>query len=150
VVTNDGKLAGILIEAQGDMLGPSTVIIGIGINLNMPPAMPERIGQAVACLAELSAEPPDRNRLLALLLRELGNVLHDFATTGFAGLRREWEGCHGLQDQAVQLLLPDGTTSSGIARGVTDDGALRLETNQGMKVFNAGDISLRRSGQPCC
>lgn len=147
VLGNNGKLAGILIEAQGDMLGPCAVVIGIGINLEMPPAMPERIGQAVTCLADLTTEPPDRNRLLALLLRELGNVLHDFAATGFAGLRSEWESYHGLQDQVVQLLLPDGATLPGIALGVTDDGALRLETNQGMKIFNAGEISLRRSGR---
>ena len=39
VLLKDGKLAGILLEAQGDMLGPSAVVIGIGLNLSVPEAI---------------------------------------------------------------------------------------------------------------
>ena len=42
VLTKSGKLAGILIEAQGDMLGPSLVVIGIGMNLRLPQAVMKR------------------------------------------------------------------------------------------------------------
>ncbi|MBI1174863.1 MAG: biotin--[acetyl-CoA-carboxylase] ligase [Sideroxydans sp.] len=143
VVTRQGKLAGILLEAQGDMLGPSAVVIGIGINLSLPPAVAGQIDQPVSSLAEMSDVPPDRNRLLAILLRELGGVLHGFATTGFAALRAEWEAHHRLQNQPAHLSLPDGKTIAGIVRGVTDGGALRLETPQGMQTFDAGEVSLR-------
>jgi BirA family transcriptional regulator, biotin operon repressor / biotin---[acetyl-CoA-carboxylase] ligase len=139
-----GKLAGILVEAQGDMLGPSAVVIGIGINLSLPQAMAERIDQPAACLAEMTDALPDRNLLLAVLLRELGNVLRSFAASGFPALRAEWESYHVLQNRPVRLSLPDGKTVTGMARGVTDDGALRVETSQGMQTFNAGEISLRK------
>jgi len=43
----------------------------------------------------------------------------------------------------VKLLLPDGSHISGMALGVTDDGALRLATAQGEQIFNAGEVSLR-------
>ena len=146
VVSGDGKgkLGGILVEAQGDMLGPSTVVIGIGINLSLPPTVAENIDQPAVSLAMLADEPPDRNLLLAVLLRELGGVLHSFAVTGFAALRGEWESRHMLQNQPVRLLLPDGKQVDGVARGVTDDGALQVETSRGMRIFNAGEISLRR------
>lgn len=144
VVTAKGKLAGILIEAQGDMLGPSAVVIGIGINLCLPPAVANRIEQPVAGLSDLVEQPPDRNLLLALLLRELGSVLRGFAVAGFAALRAEWESCHALHGQPARLSMPDGKMVIGTVRGVTDEGALLLETTQGVQTFNVGEISLRK------
>ena len=43
----------------------------------------------------------------------------------------------------MRLLLPDGSTLTGIARGVAVDGALRLETELGERLFNSGEVSLR-------
>lgn len=140
------KLGGVLIEAQGDMLSPAAAVIGIGINRVLPPAVAGRIDRPAAALAdELAEEVPGRNRLLALLLSELADVLEEFAVHGFAALRAEWEAGHALQDKRVRLALPDGSQVSGIARGVTDDGALRLErAADGMvETFHAGEISLR-------
>ncbi|CAH1904568.1 Bifunctional ligase/repressor BirA [Candidatus Nitrotoga sp. HW29] len=148
--SNDGKLAGILLEAQGDMLGPSAVVIGIGLNLSMPKHLLPQIDQPVLSLEDMVAgmpgmNVPERNYLFAVILRELQAILHEFAINGFAALRAEWESHHALQNQTVRLLLPDGRTEMGIARGVTDNGALILETAGGMQVFNAGEIGLRAS-----
>jgi BirA family biotin operon repressor/biotin-[acetyl-CoA-carboxylase] ligase len=145
VVNRRGKLAGILIEAQGDMLGPSAVVIGIGLNLRLPPSVVQQIDQPVSDLAQAVVSMPERNRLLALLLQELADMLGTFAQQGFAALREEWEGYHVYQGRQVKMLLPDGTQPVGIVRGVTDDGGLRVETELGMRVFNAGEISLREA-----
>ena len=143
VLNDRGKLAGILIEAQGDMLGPSVVVIGIGLNLRLPQAVAQHIAQPVGDLAQLVAGLPERNRLLALLLQELADMLGAFAMRGFAPLRAEWESYHVYQHRAVKLLLPDGTQVTGAVCGVNDEGALRVETKQGVQVFHAGEISLR-------
>jgi BirA family biotin operon repressor/biotin-[acetyl-CoA-carboxylase] ligase len=143
VLLKDGKLAGILLEAQGDMLGPSAVVIGIGLNLSVPEAMRERIDQAVSDLASLDTPLPERNHILAVLLIHLAAVLREFAGHGFAPMRKEWENRHVFQQRPVKLLLPDGAHISGMALGVTDDGALRLATAQGEQIFNAGEVSLR-------
>jgi BirA family biotin operon repressor/biotin-[acetyl-CoA-carboxylase] ligase len=58
-------------------------------------------------------------------------------------MRAEWERHHVFQQKAVKMLLPDGSVVSGTVSGVTNDGALRLETAQGERVFNAGEVSLR-------
>ncbi len=147
---NDGKLAGILLEAQGDMLGPSAVVIGIGLNLSMPKYLLPQIDQSVSSLEDMVAgmpeiNVPERNYLFAVILCELQAILHEFASNGFAALRAEWESHHALHNQTVRLMLPDGRTEMGIARGVTENGALILETVNGMQVFNAGEIGLRAS-----
>ncbi|MBI5659411.1 MAG: biotin--[acetyl-CoA-carboxylase] ligase [Nitrosomonadales bacterium] len=138
-----GKLAGILVEAQGDMLGPSAVVIGIGLNLSLPEPVLRQIGQPVTSLADLASPAPERNLLFAALLRELHGVLSGFARNGFAALREEWESYHGAQGQRVQLLSPDGSKMTGVALGVAEDGSLVLETPQGIRRFHAGEISLR-------
>ncbi|MFZ2163014.1 MAG: biotin--[acetyl-CoA-carboxylase] ligase [Sideroxyarcus sp.] len=143
VLLKRGKLAGILLEAQGDMLGPSAVVIGIGLNLSVPEAMRERIDQPVSDLAALEMPLPERNQILAVILKHLAAVLREFAGHGFAPLRGEWEGRHVFQQRPVKLLLPDGSHISGMVLGVTDDGALRLATAQGEQAFNAGEVSLR-------
>ncbi len=144
------KLAGVLIEAQGEVLGPSAVVIGIGLNLSLPVDVARQIDQPVTCLSNLCCEMPERNRLFAVLLRELEGVLCECAQRGFATLRAEWERYHALQDQEVCLSLPDSTTVTGTARGVTDEGALRLEIpgsatagQPTIRIFHAGDASLR-------
>lgn len=145
VLSRRGKLAGILIEAQGDMLGPSVVVIGVGLNMRLPQAVAQRIDQPVSDLAGAVADMPERNALLAVLLQELADMLDEFARLGFASLRAEWESYHVYQNRQVKMLLPDGSQAVGVVCGVTEDGALQVETAQGMQVFNAGEISLREA-----
>lgn len=149
VLGGAGKIAGTLIEAQGDMLGPSLVVIGIGINLTLPPHLQQRIDQPVSDLSHLTATLPQRNLLLATVLLELSQVLREFSADGFAGLRKEWESYHLFQDHKVDLLLPDGTTIQGLVCGVNQEGALSVEVTSAesdqaeMRTFHAGEISFR-------
>jgi BirA family biotin operon repressor/biotin-[acetyl-CoA-carboxylase] ligase len=144
ILTGQGKLAGVLVEAQGDMLGPSAVVIGIGLNCTLPAGLVAQIGQPACALDEVCAAMPTRNQLLAMLLLELAHVLQQFAISGFAALREEWERYHFHQNMPVRLQMGDGQTANGIARGVSDSGELCLETAQGMRRFNSGEVGVRR------
>jgi BirA family biotin operon repressor/biotin-[acetyl-CoA-carboxylase] ligase len=147
VLGGEGKLAGLLIEAQGDMLGPSAVVIGIGLNLFLQQELLRRIDQPVTSLSAMlgdSSTIPERNHLLAVILLELDDVLNEFAAHGFAALRAEWQRYHGMQDQPVDMRFPDGSKVTGIVRGVAENGALELEMMQGIRNFNVGEVSLRR------
>lgn len=146
VLGNNGKLAGILIEAQGDMLGPSAVVLGIGLNISLPQHLRSQIDQPVSCLTEIAAlQPgarvPERNVLLAKLLRELRSTLIEFARHGFAPFRTEWHSYHAFHNQPIKLMLPDGSNLAGVARGVTDNGALMLETALGTQICHAGELT---------
>jgi BirA family biotin operon repressor/biotin-[acetyl-CoA-carboxylase] ligase len=140
ILSAQGKLGGVLVEAQGDMLGPSAVVIGIGLNCTLPDNLAQQIGQPASALDEICATVPERNRLLAALLRELAAVLRQFERNGFAAVRDEWQRCHYHQDKPVRLHMPDGSMVSGIARGVSESGELCLETAQGVRCFNSGEV----------
>lgn len=142
VLTAHGKLGGVLIEAQGDMLGPCAVVIGIGVNCTLPFNLEQRIDQPASALAQVCAQMPTRNQLLAALLQELASVLDEFAQHGFANLSTEWESYHARQDAAISLHMPDGSMIEGIARGVSERGELRIETAQGVRSFNSGEVGV--------
>ena len=145
VLAGNRKLAGILIEAQGDMLGPSAVVTGIGLNVSLPQYLRSQIDQPVTCLTDIAVKQPgtlvpERNALLANLLREMHNTLIQFAGHGFAPFRAEWQSYHAYHNQSVKLMLPDGSSAEGIARGVTDNGALMLETAHGTQICHTGEL----------
>lgn len=142
ILTSTGKLGGVLIEAQGDMYGPSAVVIGIGLNCSLPLLLQQVITQPAAALDQVCVPVPSRNQLLAALLQELAQVLDEFSCTGFTTLRAEWERYHIQQNLPVQLNMADGSRISGIARGVSEGGELRLETAQGIRQFNSGEVGV--------
>ncbi len=137
------KLAGILIELQGDMEGPSAAVIGIGINLRLPEQVKQHIDQPAIDIAALSEHWRDPSLLLGLMLRYLADALSTFEQQGFSAMHEEWTGYHAYQNQTVRMLLPDGRETQGVARGVAEDGILLVETAGGVQRFSAGEISLR-------
>ena len=143
LVLPGGKLGGILIEVEGDALGPSTAVIGIGLNIRLSPAVRSRIDQPAVDLIQAGADTADRNAILGALLRELWAGLAVFEQGGFAPFRNEWQSYHAQQDRPVTLLRPDGAQETGIARGVNDDGALLLDQGETTRVCLAGEVSLR-------
>ena len=139
VLLNERKLAGILIELSGDALGPTAVVIGIGMNVSEP----GDVDQPVACLADAGVQLT-RSALLAELLNELHLVLGNFDRNGFVPLREEWMGLSAHQDAPVCLRFSHGEPVEGVVRGVADSGALMVETTEGMKIYHAGEVSLRK------
>jgi BirA family biotin operon repressor/biotin-[acetyl-CoA-carboxylase] ligase len=146
VVHGASKLAGTLIEIQGEMQGPSAAVVGIGINVRLAPQTRSRIDQPVTDLAALLPQPPERSRVLGVVLRHLAGVLGAFENEGFAPLRDEWSARHACQGRKVAVLLPGGETLEGIAAGVEADGSLLLETSSGLRRLFGGELSLRGRG----
>ena len=146
ILFDDAKLGGILVELQssGDS---SLAVIGIGINLQLPPAAPagEIYALPPACLEQVLQPPPERHRLLAQLLIELAAVLDLFADEGFAALRSQWMAAHAWQDRAVDLLRDGCIVSAGLCRGADFDGALLVESDGLVRRCLSGDVSLRSS-----
>jgi BirA family biotin operon repressor/biotin-[acetyl-CoA-carboxylase] ligase len=139
------KLAGILIELQGDMEGPSVAVIGVGINLNLPASIKQQIDQPATDLASSTQTPINPNVLLGELLKHLTDVLSTFEQRGFASVREEWTRYHAYHLQAVKMLHPNGRETLGTVINVAEDGNLLVKTELGEQRFSSGEISLRAS-----
>lgn len=137
------KLAGILIELQGDVLGPSSVVIGVGLNVNLSDNIKNCIDQPLTDLHQLSKINFNRNVLLGKLLIHISDVLHTFERSGFVAIRDEWVLMHAYHNKNVRLLMPNNVWLDGMVTGVDEDGSLLVNTVNGLQSFTSGEISLR-------
>ena len=145
VLVNDAKLAGILIDVTGESTGPSSAVIGVGINVRMPVQAAASIDQP---WTDLASQPGigalSRNRLASVLLDHLVAMLRAFDNSGLACCLADWQHNDALQGRPVELNVA-GRPVTGIARGIDDTGALLLEGDDGQfQRFLAGDIRVRR------
>lgn len=134
------KLGGILIEMNGESVGPSAAVIGVGVNVNLPGALLRRLPGAID-LAGCGS--PGRTPLLAALLEHIAAVLHQFSQAGFVPFRHEWQARHAWQGRRVTLRIAERQVAEGAAIGVGEDGALLLRSDQGLQRFHSGELSLR-------
>jgi BirA family transcriptional regulator, biotin operon repressor / biotin---[acetyl-CoA-carboxylase] ligase len=142
---NDRKIGGVLIELRAEASGPAHVVIGVGINVALPPPARRQIeagGAQVAALADACADAPSRNLVAGAILDELLSMLRVFEREGFAAFREEWAALDALSGRPSRVLLAD-TAISGKACGVDAEGALLLDTASGMQRFVSGEASLR-------
>ncbi|WP_261842620.1 bifunctional biotin--[acetyl-CoA-carboxylase] ligase/biotin operon repressor BirA [Aliamphritea ceti] len=138
------KLAGVLLEMVGDASGECNVVVGIGMNVNMPRQEMREVEQPWVDLTEILGEAPSRTRVLATLINALIPTLEEFVEKGFSGLRDEWQAANSFQDESVVLQTAQHNIQ-GLCRGVNDTGALLLETVNGVEAFHGGEVSLRAS-----
>jgi len=142
------KVGGILVELNGDALGPSTVVVGVGLNVRLPVEIRRNLEQPVSDLTTVAgrgARPIDRNHLLARLVAQLAATLDAYSRAGFPAFAAEWQRRHAYQGKPVKLLLPDGASVKGTVAGVDSTGALVLADGPRRARFLSGEISLRRA-----
>jgi BirA family transcriptional regulator, biotin operon repressor / biotin---[acetyl-CoA-carboxylase] ligase len=141
----DRKVGGVLIELRAEAGGPAHVVIGIGINVLLPPGARQKIeasGVSVAGVEDACETCPSRNLVAGAILDELLVMLLQYERRGFAAFRDEWSELDGLRGREAQIIVGDSVLT-GIARGVDSEGALLLETGDRMQRFVSGEASLR-------
>ncbi len=145
ILVGEAKLGGILIELSGAMTDVCQVVIGIGLNLDLPDADQQLLDQKAIGLKQLNADL-SRNALAAELAQELTSVLAQFSKAGFKPFQQEWNAANQFANEAVTLHLPSAEMT-GICLGVSEIGELLLKTEAGTQHFNAGEVSLRPAGR---
>ena len=138
------KLAGILIELQGDMDGQSLAVIGIGINLNISKKQIKKIDQPAIDLQTIIQESMNPNNLIALIIKELARVLSEFELNGFSSLKEEWVMSHAFHEKVISLTKGDGQNVIGKVIDISDEGSLILQTNKGQQNFSSGEVVLNK------
>ena len=138
---NGLKIAGILGEVVGEWNAVQTMIIGMGINVNFPREQLNPLLNATT-LFEILKHDVDLNILAATILKNLEKQVISLEKKAFEELRVSWlERAIGLGEE-VRILRGDHVIQ-GIFKGITIDGALLLETEEGENSFLAGEVQLR-------
>ncbi len=136
------KLAGILLEMAGEPSGPCHVVVGVGLNVNMPPASGDSIDQPWIDLRSIIGRYVDRNPATAQVLGNLARALAVFAANGLDAFRGDWERLDVLQGRSISIDTGSGTVH-GTAQGLDDGGALLVSVDGETRHFHSGEVSVR-------
>jgi len=138
---NNKKLAGILVEVEGQVGASASAIIGIGVNVHLPSNV-QGIEQAFTDLHDISKRSISRNKLAALLIQNLWQALALFEKQGMTPFIEQWKEADLYKNKKIKLISGDNNTV-GIGRGIDETGALLLELNGKIQAFHGGEISVR-------
>lgn len=136
------KLAGILIDLEGQALEPSHSVIGIGLNVDIPEQAAQMIDQRWTDLQSHSKSKIDRNALSAKLISSLHKRLLQHQNEGLTAMLDEWHAHDVYLNKRVKLLTGERVTK-GVCRGINNQGALLLEVDGTVKPIYGGEVSLR-------
>ncbi|MGB0833368.1 MAG: bifunctional biotin--[acetyl-CoA-carboxylase] ligase/biotin operon repressor BirA [Psychrobium sp.] len=136
------KLAGILVELEGQGSDSCDIIIGAGINVHLPESVTQDIDQPYADIHEVGLSL-SRNHIAGRILSHLIKLLNEFEFSGFSAFVERWHQHDCFIGQHVQLQMGQRQVT-GIAKGVDTQGGLLLEVDQQIQSFFGGEISLRK------
>jgi BirA family biotin operon repressor/biotin-[acetyl-CoA-carboxylase] ligase len=141
------KIAGILTEMSAEMEAINYVVIGTGLNTNVPEdIMPAELRGKAASLNEFAAAPVSRARLLSAILATLEKIYDRTVESGFDFALGRWREYSITLGNKVRVSAPDGEFT-GDAVDIDPTGALIVRRDFGRteKVL-AGDVSIRPAG----
>ena len=143
VLWQDRKLAGLLLDVQGEANGPTRVVLGLGINVYLGEEDAAHIDQPWVDLRTIVGGAVDRNRLTAILIQRLEKMFVEFAHSGLAGVLPRWQQAHLYHGRNVRVLRGDDVLE-GIVTGIDETGAIQVQDASGQtRAFHSGEISLR-------
>ncbi len=142
ILLNGRKCCGMLLEsALTGAAAPVTVILGIGLNVNQASFPPELEARATSLLLE-TGRLTARFSLLAELLLRIETAYDHLLQEGGDLLRKTYTArLDGLGKEVSLHIFGSDRRVQGAITGISETGALRLLTSEGLRTFHAGEVT---------
>lgn len=143
IVVGGAKLGGVLIEVLAEAGGQCQVIVGLGLNVSLSASISDQVGRPVTDIATHLQGAFNRNQFGAQVIEAVVRLLRDYSEIGFSSFEQEWNSYDALWGEEV---ITSGLNEeiAGIARGVSQQGALKIEVPSGIRLISGGEVSLRK------
>jgi BirA family biotin operon repressor/biotin-[acetyl-CoA-carboxylase] ligase len=151
IVARDGKLGGMLAESHCTSATNATVVVGIGINLELPPEIVDGVDSAWAhAPVDLRsvlgrAVPPER--LSATMIDHIVDALHTFEKQGLHAFADTWKERDWLRGREITVQQSGGLLK-GTASGIDSDGALLVQAATTTARVISGSVLVDEVGSP--
>lgn len=142
VYINMQKIAGVLIEVEGAVGDAAHCIIGIGLNVQLPDDITGIEQSYTDIQSHLGISLVDRNKLTAVLLKNMHRIISTFEEKGISPFINRWESLNVFANKGVKLMMGNQSIE-GICLGINDDGAIRMQVDGVEQAFHGGEISVR-------
>nr|WP_226534977.1 biotin--[acetyl-CoA-carboxylase] ligase [Fictibacillus halophilus] len=125
------KVAGILTELQAEADSIHSVIVGIGMNVNQEKKhFTEEISEIATSLAIEGGKTYKRAEIAGEVMQEIENLYRSYLDKGFAVIKLLWEARAYSLGKRITARSVTGSIT-GYAKGITDEGVLLLEDDNG-------------------
>ena len=139
ILSDHLKISGILIENLIKSNKIDFSVIGIGLNVNQE--LFKGLSK-VSSLKSILGKPVDKDELLHKLLKNLQMYFKLHAEKGEGILNAEYKSYLFRKDKPSTFKLPDHSLFTGIIRGVTASGKLRVQMEDETKEFDLKELKL--------
>lgn len=127
LLLEERKVGGILCESPSASAVDPVVVIGIGLNVNVPSEFfPEALQPIASSLFQGTRQTIDRNQLLAQVLLDLEQQLDELASSGLTPLRQAYTARCITLGRRVRVLFGAEQELIGTAEAIAADGALQV------------------------
>lgn len=136
------KVAGILVELEGESTGVGHALVGVGLNLSMPERFAQDIEQPFTDVARHVGAPLNRQAWAIELIERVRGVLHEFRQHGLTELIPVWKRLDFFYNKPINIMLGQHI-QRGIGQGIDNHGALLVRQDNLLKRYFGGEISIR-------
>lgn len=143
IVVNGKKVCGILTEMNCELDFIHYVVVGIGINANMK-EFPEEVEKVATSLFLEAGKKVNRGQLIVTFLKEFEVLYETFVEQeNLSFMKTEYES-HLVNRNKQVRVIELKNTYTGVARGINEQGELRVELSDGeIKEIISGEVSVR-------
>lgn len=136
---NGRKISGILAESVIKNSKLEGIVLGLGININSDEKLFDSVSQKVTSLSTELSKKINKDEFIENLVQKFEADYEKLLDNGFSIFKNEYISYLNCIDKEISVKNYD-KTFTGIARNVSDNGLLILETNGELKEISAGDI----------
>lgn len=146
VLIGESKIAGILSEAVFIDDETAGIIVGIGVNQNCPVSdMPPGLEWPTTSVFDELGKETSIESLLCSIVNEIDALLQVVENdSSFTAVLNEWRKASSTLGERVRI-HEEGKTTDGVAKDIGEDGALIVETSDGLVNVLLGDVSHLRT-----
>ncbi len=140
------KMGGVLIEAisSSSKKYEQQVVIGFGLNVNMPESAGKLIDQPWVSLNNVLGVTVNRHQLLAYVLESLTQELRNFEAFNIQQFQHDWQCWDVLKGKEVRV-LQEQQEGSGIVEGIDGQGRIAIKLISGeVKYYTSAEIRLKK------
>jgi BirA family biotin operon repressor/biotin-[acetyl-CoA-carboxylase] ligase len=144
ILSDNKKLAGILIELEAELDRVDYVIVGIGVNVSHEKKdWPGQIRKIATSLKIETNKNITRAMLLQQILIQFEKTYDNFCLHGLKYIAKELLECSAVLGKKVSLSVGKKKIT-GLVVGFDDNGGLLIKNKAGLKAYSAGEVTLRQ------
>jgi len=142
LILDNRKLGGLLLEVKKISVIRKTIILGVGINVNVE-AFPEELKKLATSLLIVTKNKTSMRTLISYILKELDITLMNLKKNGIDCLLKEWEAYSYEIGKNIEITSTHNEKKRGKVLGIGRRGELILVKNNNSEVvLNGYDLKI--------